>query len=172
MGWIYENAYENSVRYVLGEVEENTSALLCFGVNPSTAIPKKLDPTLTKVKTLARGNGYESWIMFNLYPQRATDPNDMHKEMVEEIHEENLKHIKEIFQKHNGTSDILLAYGNLIEKRKYLSFCHEEIMNLAKQCNYQGKILCIKQTKKGHPVHPLYQKNTSVFVPVKDKEEL
>ncbi len=31
------------------------------------------------VERLAAANGFDSWIMFNVYPQRATDPNDMDK---------------------------------------------------------------------------------------------
>ena len=32
---------------------------------------------MKSVERLAAANGFDSWIMFNVYPQRATDPNDM-----------------------------------------------------------------------------------------------
>ncbi|WP_416386030.1 DUF1643 domain-containing protein [Anaerocolumna aminovalerica] len=44
--WIYEIDEENIIRYVLGTVGENP--LICFGLNPSTAEPDFLDPTLKK----------------------------------------------------------------------------------------------------------------------------
>src|SRR5690606_17601605 len=73
--WVYLKNDENTLRYVLGEKGNKTIA--CIGVNPSTATPEKLDPTLKKVKTVAKHNGFDGWIMYNLYPQRATNPNDL-----------------------------------------------------------------------------------------------
>ena len=60
-------------RYVLGRVGRRP--LVCIGINPSTAQPGALDPTLKSVERLANANGFDSWIMFNVYPQRATNPN-------------------------------------------------------------------------------------------------
>ena len=42
--------------------------LVCIGINPSTAQPGALDPTLKSVERLANANGFDSWIMFNVYP--------------------------------------------------------------------------------------------------------
>ncbi|MFR6424354.1 MAG: DUF1643 domain-containing protein, partial [Oscillospiraceae bacterium] len=46
--------------------------LICIGINPSTAQPGDLDNTLKSVERIALGNGYDSFTMFNVYPQRAT----------------------------------------------------------------------------------------------------
>lgn len=73
--WYYEPHTYQPYRYVLGRV--GTHPLVCIGINPSTAQPGALDPTLKSVERLAAANGFDSWIMFNVYPQRATDPNDM-----------------------------------------------------------------------------------------------
>ena len=75
--WYYEPHTYQSYRYVLGRVGKHP--LVCIGINPSTAQPGALDPTLKSVERLANANGFDSWIMFNVYPQRATDPNDMDK---------------------------------------------------------------------------------------------
>ena len=75
--WYYEPHTYQSYRYVLGRVGKHP--LVCIGINPSTAQPGALDPTLKSVERLAAANGFDSWIMFNVYPQRATDPNDMDK---------------------------------------------------------------------------------------------
>ena len=73
--WYYEPHTYQPYRYVLGRVGRHP--LVCIGINPSTAQPGALDPTLKSVERLAAANGFDSWIMFNVYPQRATDPNDM-----------------------------------------------------------------------------------------------
>ena len=75
--WYYEPHTYQPYRYVLGRVGRHP--LVCIGINPSTAQPGALDPTLKSVERLAAANGFDSWIMFNVYPQRATDPNDMDK---------------------------------------------------------------------------------------------
>ena len=73
--WYYEPHTYLPYRYVLGRVGRHP--LVCIGINPSTAQPGALDPTLKSVERLANANDFDSWIMFNVYPQRATDPNDM-----------------------------------------------------------------------------------------------
>ncbi|MBI2419155.1 MAG: DUF1643 domain-containing protein, partial [Ignavibacteriales bacterium] len=72
MSWIYEKSTNNSARFVLGETGKKT--IICIGVNPSTATPDKLDPTLESVKRIAKHNGFDGWIMLNIYAQRSTDP--------------------------------------------------------------------------------------------------
>ena len=67
--------------------------------------------------------------MLNVYPQRATNPNDMHIERDENLVQTNLWHIRDISQRYSNC-DVLLAYGNLITKRKYLKICLNEILEL------------------------------------------
>jgi len=74
--WIYEQSTDNSARFVLGTVGENP--LVCVGVNPSTAAPGTPDLTVSKVMGFASRNGFDSWVMLNLYPQRSADPKGMH----------------------------------------------------------------------------------------------
>ena len=75
--WLYVPPYYTEYRYILGTRGENP--LICIGINPSTAQPGDLDNTLKSVERIALGNGYDSFTMFNVYPQRATDPNAMDK---------------------------------------------------------------------------------------------
>jgi hypothetical protein len=49
--WLYENNEDNTVRYILGT--KGKKPLLCFGINPSTAEPEKLDNTLKSVERVA-----------------------------------------------------------------------------------------------------------------------
>lgn len=55
--WIYETDSNNLCRYSLGNCCE--TPLLCVGVNPSTATPQKLDPTIRSVARIAHINNYD-----------------------------------------------------------------------------------------------------------------
>ena len=162
MLWIYENNEDNTARFVLGQVfNPEGRTLLCFGINPSTATPDKLDNTIRKVISLGRHNGYENWIMLNVYPQRATDPCELHAECDPELVRLNLEHIGRVAERYPDC-DVLLAYGNLIDKRPYLRGCLDDILALLGD-ERGKKIKVIRLTKTNNPVHPLYQPNSSNF---------
>ena len=86
--WLYVPPYYTEYRYILGTRGENP--LICIGINPSTAQPGDLDNTLKSVERIALGNGYDSFTMFNVYPQRATDPNAMDTAFNRALHEQNM----------------------------------------------------------------------------------
>ena len=87
--WLYVPDFYTEYRYILGT--RGQKPLICIGVNPSTAEPDNLDNTLKSVERIALGNGFDSFIMFNVYAQRATVPDDMEKEMNPILHRENMK---------------------------------------------------------------------------------
>ena len=166
MSWIYYNSIDNEYRYALGEVQEKSNKILfCFGINPSTATPQKLDPTAKRIKKIANEHGYDSWIILNLCAQRATDPDGMEKNKNLILHKENLEIITTLLNKYCECSDILFAYGDLISKRPYLKKNLCEIINIIKSLQYAGNCYCLGQTKKGNARHPLYQKVNIPFVP-------
>lgn len=151
--WIYVTSPRNKERYILGETGKRP--LVCIGINPSTAEPNSLDNTLIRVKSRALSLGYDSWIMINIYPQRATNPNDMHIEINRRIHKKNVDEIKKLFESNNF--DIWAAWGTLITKRPYLKKCLKDIL---KVIGNESKWITIgKKSKDGHPHHPLYLKN-------------
>ena len=161
MNWIYDTNEDNSARFTLGEYGDKAcKTLICFGINPSTATPDLLDNTLKKVKTIAVNNGYLNWIMLNIYPQRATNPNDLHIVKNDDLRKKNLEHVKKVLTEFKN-SDILFAFGNLITKRDYLLELYNEIVLQINSCGWNGKNLCIKLTKQGYPAHPLYQSGNS-----------
>ena len=163
MQWIYETSEDNSARFALGQIfNPSGRTLLCFGINPSTASPECLDNTIRKIISISRHNGYENWIMLNVYPQRATNPKDIHLQCNEDLVRENLERIKDISSQYPNC-DILFAYGNLISKRKFLKRCLDQIVALL-QGEQEKKIKIIKLTKANNPVHPLYQLNTAALV--------
>ena len=93
--WLYVPDFYTEYRYILGT--RGDEPLICIGINPSTAAPDDLDNTLKSVERIARGNGYQSWIMFNVYAQRATRPDDMDREKNESLQQEvNLMLIEKV----------------------------------------------------------------------------
>ena len=154
--WLYVPDFYTEYRYILGTRGEKP--LICIGVNPSTAAPDALDPTLQSVQRIALSNGYDSFIMFNVYAQRATRPDDMDSEKNERLHEENMRAFEYILRTVSAAGyspAIWAAWGTIIEKRRYLPGCVRDMVALGKK--YGGHWLCAgKCSAKGHPHHPLY----------------
>ena len=150
--WLYAPNFYSEYRYILGTRGKNP--LICIGINPSTAKPDALDNTLKSVERIALGNGFDSFLMFNVYAQRATSPDDMEKTCNLTLHKENLKafeYVLSISQK----PAIWAAWGAIIEKRKYLPDCVRDMVAVGQQ--YGASWYCAGAiTKKGHPHHPLY----------------
>lgn len=163
--WVYEYdrdypcKYElTEVRYILGEITdpEKPKALVCIGVNPSTALPENLDPTLGRVQVYARQQGYGSWYMLNLYPQRSTDPDGMDKAANEEIVRRNHASIRNLFDRLEDIEiDVWCAWGNSIEKREYLKQSARRIYDLIRRRREKTGILIKGLTSGNNPFHPL-----------------
>lgn len=85
--WLYVPPAYDEYRYVLGT--RGTRPLVCVGINPSTAAPDRLDPTLKSAQRIALANGYDSFLMYNVYAQRATRPDDMEKTPNEWLMDQN-----------------------------------------------------------------------------------
>ena len=153
--WLYVPDFYSEYRYILGTRGERP--LICIGINPSTAAPDDLDNTLKSVERIALSNGYDSFIMFNVYAQRATNPDDMERECNELLHEENLKAFDYVLSLSKEQPAVWAAWGNIIEKRAYLPECVRAMIALGNRHGAKwysaGRI-----SKKGHPHHPLYLK--------------
>ena len=162
--WLYVPDFYTEYRYILGTRGKNP--LICIGINPSTAAPDDLDNTLKSVARIAEGNDFDSWIMFNVYAQRATRPDDMDRELNERLHRENMRAFAYIL---SGVTAggvrpaIWAAWGTIIEKRPYLPDCVRDMAALGER--YGGRWLCAgKCSAKGHPHHPLYlRKDEKVY---------
>lgn len=153
--WLYVPDHYADYRYILGTRGENP--LICIGINPSTAAPDDLDNTLKSVARIASANGYDSWIMFNVYAQRATNPDDMDKELNLKLHHENMEAFEYILNNvGEGVSPaVWAAWGTIIEKRPYLRDCVLDMVELGKKYGASW-FSAGKRSKKGHPHHPLY----------------
>ena len=176
-GWVYDydisdecrRKYDcelTDVRYVLGEQfdADKRNVLICIGINPSMAMPNFLDPTLRRVQGYAKRSGeYGAWYMLNIYPQRATNPNNMDTDDTYsmEIHLRNLAAIEELLSTIER-ADVWCAWGTIIDdtKRTYLS----DLLFGNEDKNIQGIISLFSgnyhfkaygATTKGYPKHPL-----------------
>ena len=150
--WLYAPNFYSEYRYILGTRGKNP--LICIGINPSTAAPDDLDNTLKSVERIAHGNGFDSFIMFNVYAQRATSPDDMEKECNPLLHAENLEAFRYVLSISEKPT-VWAAWGAIIEKRKYLPECVKDMLKAGEE--YGATWVCAGAiTKKGHPHHPLY----------------
>lgn len=99
----------------------------------------------------ASRNGFDSWVMLNLYPQRSTNPRGMHLAYSPELKDENERQIAGLIGGRRLT--LLAAWGELIETRPYLPQMLEGIVSVADAsgCDWVsiGEFL-----KGGHPRHP------------------
>ena len=150
--WLYAPNFYSEYRYILGTRGKNP--LICVGINPSTAKPDDLDNTLKSVQRIAAGNGFDSFLMFNVYAQRATRPDDMERQCNLRLHEENMKAFRYLLSISEKPA-VWAAWGAIIEKRRYLPECVADMLAISRE--YDAQWFCAGPiSKKGHPHHPLY----------------
>ncbi len=160
--WLYVPDRYDEYRYILGT--RGNRPVICVGINPSTAAPNDLDPTLKSAQRIALSNGYDSFLMFNVYAQRATRPDDMEQERNEWLHRENMKAFRYLLSIAGERPTVWAAWGAIIEKRRYLADCVRDMVAIAGEFDatwcHAGPI-----SKKGHPHHPLYLKSDTPLEP-------
>ena len=157
--WLYVPPHYAEYRYVLGTRGERP--LICIGLNPSTARPGALDNTLKSVERVARHNGFDSFLMMNLYAQRATIPGDMDRELCDFLHEENVKAFRYLL---GQTRTVWAAWGAVMETRGFLRDCMRDFVAAGQEMGAQW-YTAGKRSKKGHPHHPLYLRKDSSLDP-------
>ena len=159
--WLYAPNFYSEYRYILGT--RGKKPLICIGINPSTARPDALDNTLKSVERIALHNGYDSFLMFNVYAQRATSPDDMERLCNEALHRENMEAFRYVL----GLSEapaVWAAWGAIIEKREYLPRCLRDMLRAGEE--YGARWYCAGAiSKKGHPHHPLYLRKDELLRP-------
>ena len=159
--WIYAPSFYSEYRYILGT--RGKKPLICIGINPSTAEPDHLDNTLKSVERIALGNGFDSFIMFNVYAQRATDPDAMERKCNLRLHKENLEAFRYVLSISKQPA-VWAAWGAIIEKRDYLADCVRDMVEAGQE--FGASWYCAGAiTKKGHPHHPLYLRKDEKLKP-------
>ena len=165
--WLYIPDHYSEYRYILGT--RGQRPLICIGINPSTAVPDRLDNTLKSAERIALFNGYDSFVMFNVYAQRATDPDDMEQELNPVLHRENMKAFEWLLSRLTVTPDLWAAWGTIIEKRSYLPSCVMDMTSVGRRFGARW-FTAGPRSRKGHPHHPLYLKKDSPLEPFSDLE--
>ena len=159
--WLYVPNFYADYRYILGT--RGKKPLICIGINPSTARPDALDNTLKSVERIALGNGFDSFIMFNVYAQRATNPDTMERQCNPVLHRENLEAFRYVLSI-SEKPGVWAAWGTILEKREYLPLCLQDMANAAKE--FGAEWYCAGAvSKKGHPHHPLYLRKDEKLKP-------
>ena len=159
--WLYVPNHYSEYRYILGT--RGQMPLICMGINPSTAAPDALDPTLQSAQRIALANGYDSFLMFNVYAQRATRPDDMEPSCNPVLHAENRKAFRYLLSLSPAPA-LWAAWGNIIEKRDYLMDCLGDFAADAQAAGAKW-FTAGPPLKSGHPHHPLYLKGTTPLLP-------
>ncbi len=146
---------DNRERYVLGEIGRGN--LFCIGVNPSTADTEKDDQTISVVRNAAKNNGYDGWIMLNLYPERQKEIDNLSK-----VPDKTLIHRNEIIVKsllkYYSDAPVWAAWGSNIEKRGYLKECFFGFSEI-----FKGRVWLSCAGSFRHPHHPLYVKTDKLI---------
>lgn len=147
---IYSNARADAWRYTLGK--SGRRRLFAIGLNPSTATREKSDTTVAKVEGVARRNGYDGFVMLNLYPVRATDFNELARRADARAFSENVERMEGAILA-DARPVVWAAWGQSILAR---SFFVEAIVELLSRLDsprvswrHFGKL-----TAAGHPRHP------------------
>ena len=166
--WLYAPNFYSEYRYILGT--RGRKPLICIGINPSTAKPGALDNTLKSVERIALGNGFDSFMMFNVYAQRATNPDAMEKQCNPALHRENLEAFRYVLSISQSPA-VWAAWGTIIEKRAYLPRCLRDMLEVGQR--YGANWYCAGAvSRKGHPHHPLYLRKDEKLKPFDVKSYL
>lgn len=123
---------------------EGGKLLAVIGLNPSTADESANDPTIRRCLDFAARWGYDGLTMLNLFAFRATLPPDM-KSAADPIGPEN---DQALVRYCDQSSFIVAAWGT------HGPFRGRDAAVLRLLAKWP--IYCLRQTKGGHPEHPLY----------------
>ena len=147
---IYHSNQNDQWRYTLGR--SGARPLLVIGLNPSTATQEKLDPTVTRVEKVAHQCGFDGFVMLNLYPVRATKPQDLPPKADPVAYERNLEAIEKIVAQYTKPT-LWAAWGETVVDRTFFlrarDTLHERLAQYKPQWRRFGEL-----TATGHPRHP------------------
>lgn len=146
---IYHPDQNNLWRYTLGR--SGSKPLLVIGLNPSTATPEKLDPTVTRVEKVAQQSGFDGFVMLNLYPVRATDPKDLSPKADPEAYKRNLEEIEKVVAQYPSPT-LWAAWGESVVDRPYLLRARDALYERLAQYQPQWRRFG-DLTVSGHPRH-------------------
>lgn len=147
---------EPELRYVLARKGKNN--LLVVGLNPSTANSETLDPTSRNIDQIAQQNGYDGWLLVNLYPVRKSRPSDLPLEENTEVFWYNLRIIEQLLERDQfNISKAWLCWGNDIDSFNQPYLKQSAGYLYRKLVKFDLDYVCIGRTRKANPCHPSQQ---------------
>ena len=126
--------------------------IMWIGLNPSTADEQQLDPTLTRIRSFSEREGYDGFLMTNIFGFRATDP----KEMLRERDPVGPENDAALLAAALRCDKVVAAWG--------AHGIHQDRASAVAQLLGRHKLWCLGTTKDGHPRHPLYVKSDQPLV--------
>lgn len=146
-------------RYQLSRIwkkpDETKRNVLFIMLNPSTADAEVFDPTVRRCFGYAQRWGYNSMNVANIYAYRATDPKVMLEAEYNGIDIIGLPENDLWITKQAAEAEtIICAWGAM----KWSYNRAKQVASFLKMM-YPYKVHCLKLSKDGCPVHPLYQRN-------------
>ena len=129
--------------------------LLWCGLNPSTADALTDDPTVRRIRQFSKAWGYGGFYLVNLFAYRSTNPQVLDHPGIDDpvgrLNDGRIDAVIDLCRAPDGWATMICAWGVrggfLSRDAKFLSWCRKRPV----------KIMCLKITKHGFPVHPLYQ---------------
>jgi hypothetical protein len=138
---------DQKYRYSLTRIwDEQKECVLFIGLNPSIADAIGNDPTIRRLIGFAQRWGFGGIYVCNLFAYRTPDPRALFK-VIDPVGRYNNRYIRKMKKMSSIT---VLMYGN---HGKHLNR-HKEILKRIE------KPYCVKMSKGGMPMHPLYLKYT------------
>lgn len=126
--------------------KENPRTVVFCGLNPSTADENDPDNTVTRCTNYAKDWGFDAYWMLNLFAYRETD-----RLLMKKHHSPIGWHNDEVIARVAADADLFVcawgADGGHLQRDKSVLQLLEDI-----------DLYCLKVTKGGHPIHPLYQR--------------
>lgn len=135
-------------RYLLWRRWDEDAPVCAFiGLNPSTADETVNDQTVSKCVRYAKAWGYGAMWMLNLFAFRATDPKVMKAQHGNAVGPRNDEYLTACGKR---ASVVVAAWG-----------CHgtfrDRELTVRRMMWASGiDLSCLRETKDGHPQHPLY----------------
>lgn len=136
-------------RYAIGKLGKKPLVAICM--NPSAAHDESSDRTVNRIINISKKTGMDGWIVFNIYPERATDAKNIDG-FDEKLSNRNMEVIRD-FLLQNKILEVWAAWGDdkginpLIQGKNQLILMLESI---GVRIYYYGTL-----TKTSNPRHPL-----------------
>lgn len=138
-----------SYRFALGKKGKNPLVVICM--NPSAAKEISSDMTINRIIKVSRELEMDGWMVFNIYPERATDAKNMDA-FKQDLSTENIKEVRKYLVE-NHITEVWGAWGddkNLDTLKKGKQQMKSMLSKNGVSVYYFGTL-----TKTGNPRHPL-----------------